>query len=112
MKGFNHISPLKWTLTVFSIVIMGSCEPNTEPVNIYKAKPQKVNTKNIIRLKKSIAPGDSINKNSQPSIVPTNTDSNATKDTTETFQQIEKKTETKKYRRIYLYNIYKRPPVS
>lgn len=103
----------KWILILGTGILIFGCELKEEPIqNIYKAKPlhkaPEVEPKEN-KVDKTTAPSDSL-KPADP-LTPVDSTSKSIQDTTETLHRIEKKP-SKPYRKLYLYNIHKKPLIS
>jgi len=104
----------KWILILGTGILIFGCELKEEPIqNIYKAKPlhkaPEVDPQENNLKKTAPSPSDSLKPND--ALTPVDSTSKSINDTTETLQHIEKKP-SKRYKKLYLYNIHKKPLIS
>lgn len=119
MKNYKYILPFcVWFIVGLTGILIWSCNVREEPVRkIYKAKPEnapvkKESEEEILKPEKAPASTDSIAPSDADYIIPSDSVSKSIQDTTETLQQMEKKIEIKTYKKIYLHNLHRKPPVS
>lgn len=116
MKTTSYISSFRrWLLILSAGAFLWGCQLKEEPIeHIYKAKPQKAPPAKSIPEDKITLPDSSGSDSiiTPEKVIPLDSTSKSIQDTTETLQQIEKKPEIRTYRKLYLYNLHKKPLIS